>query len=193
MEKTRSTLTVGDYQKSGNFIDLDYTETEGQNYLTLNTMNTTTKFWLTTQTNLIGVMDTDCSYCKEQTLIRTNLPESERNKTAEGYADNLVTEEMLALTFETLRDVTFSGKKVNQEYSSYVEELNKTISFNTDTLAVLDADKTIISELSGFIGIAPVTSEDMQHNMRNELTENFLLNMKDQGLIDHLIVTLIND
>lgn len=46
----------------------------------------------------------------------------------------------------------------------------------------------MISDLSGFIGIAPFSAVEGRSQ-----SENFLLNMKSQGLIDHLIVTLIND
>ena len=46
----------------------------------------------------------------------------------------------------------------------------------------------MISDLSGFIGIAPFSSVQGRSQ-----SENFMLNMQQNGDIDHLIVTLIND
>lgn len=99
-----------DYVKTGRFFDLDYTENEAQNYMTLTSNDVAMKLWLTTQTNSISIMDVDCGNCREQTLIRTNLSDEQRNTTAAGY-DTMFSQELRALTFDTLQDVTFSGKQ----------------------------------------------------------------------------------
>lgn len=49
----------------------------------------------------------------------------------------MIEQEFQAITFDTLQDITFSGKEVTQDFSSYVEELNMEFTFSSKAVAIL--------------------------------------------------------
>lgn len=89
---------------------------------------------------------------------------------------------------EDVEKIHMEGEIVEVDFTTHVEAFDLDFAFHSEVLAILIAKNNFQSDYDGFIGIAPLTSlaEDEELN-------NFVLGLKHEGYIDHLIVTLIND
>lgn len=85
--------------------------------------------------------------------------------------------------FTELKHVKFRGEEINTRFTSVLDRWGRSFSFNSNALAIKEADNMFRNDLSGYIGVAPYATLTLPDRERN-----FMYQLKKNGYIDHLVV-----
>lgn len=85
--------------------------------------------------------------------------------------------------FTEIEHLKFQGEEISTRFTSQLTRWGRSVSFDSNALAIKDASSSFRNDLSGYIGIAPYSTLTIPDRERN-----FMYTLKKNGYIDHQII-----